>query len=70
MLEALQELLDREPFIPFRIMLTSGEGFQILNPHLVSMGQSMINVFFPKSDRFAILRSNQIASFETIEIAK
>jgi hypothetical protein len=69
MLEALKELLDRDPFVPFRITLTSGDGFEIGNPYLVSIGESVVNVFYPRSDRFAILRSNQIASFQALDAA-
>jgi hypothetical protein len=69
MLEALQEMLDREPFIPFRLTLTSGETFDVRNPYLVAMGQSVATVFHPRSDRFAILRLNQIASLDTLEPA-
>jgi hypothetical protein len=67
--EAILELLDREPFIPFRISLTSGEGFDVRNPHLVAVGESVIHVLFPKSDRFAILRWNQVASVQAIDAA-
>jgi hypothetical protein len=69
MKEELLELLRREPFVPLRIVLTSGEGFDILNPHLVAVGESMIHVMRPKSDRYVILRLNQIASIEVMEPA-
>ena len=67
--EAMLELLDREPFMPFRISLTSGEGFDVQNPHLVAVGESVIHVLFPKSDRFTILRWNQVASLQAIDQA-
>jgi hypothetical protein len=69
MMEALKELLDRDPFVPFTITLTSGERFQIRNPHLVALGETMISLFYPRSDWFAILRANQISSFESLESA-
>jgi len=69
MMEAILELLDREPFLPFRIMLTSGEGFEIRNPHLVAVGEAVLHVLQPKSDRFSILRLNQIASVSALEAA-
>ena len=58
------ELLNREPFEPFRIVLASGEGFEISNPNLVAMGESLLHIFFPNSDRYATLRLNQISSTE------
>jgi hypothetical protein len=69
MIETLKEMLDKEPFAPFRIVLTSGDGFEIRNPWLVAMGDSAVHVLYPKSDRFAILRVNQIAWLEALEPA-
>ena len=62
-------MLDRDPFTPFRITLTSGQSFEVVNPHLVALGQTQITVYHSKSDRFAILRLNQVASLEILEPA-
>ena len=62
MKEHLLELLHREPFQAFRIVLSSGEGFEITNPDLVAMGESLMHIFFPRSDRYVTLRLNQISS--------
>jgi hypothetical protein len=64
MLDSLRELLDRDPFVPFRIVLTSGKEYSITDPHLVALGQTQINVYEPRSDRYSILRLNQIASVD------
>lgn len=69
MLDSLRELLHKEPFIPFKIVLTSGQGFQIDNPDLVAVGETQITVYRPRSDQFAILRLNQVASLESLEPA-
>ncbi len=69
MIKQLHELLDSEPFVPFRIVLTSGKEYPISNPHLVAFGESQITVYTPKSDHWAILRLNQIASVETVQAA-
>jgi hypothetical protein len=69
MREHLIELLNHEPFVPFRIVLTSGEGYDVGNPNLAAVGESLIHVFFPRSDKYATLRMNQIASTETAETA-
>lgn len=50
-------------------MLTSGQGYDIQNPDLVALGQTQITVYQAKSDRFAILRLNQVASLEVLEAA-
>jgi hypothetical protein len=69
MRESIEEMLVKEPFSPFRIILTGGPGYDILNPHLVAMGQTQLTVYFPRSDRWAILRINQVASVEVLEAA-
>lgn len=69
MREILQDMLDRDPFQPFRIVLTSGDRYDILNPHLVALGQTQVTVYPPRSDRFLILRLNQVAAIEVVEAA-
>ena len=69
MREELIEHLERDPFIPFRIILTSGQGYDIMNPHLVAVGESLMHVMQPKSNRYAILRLNQVASLAVLETA-
>jgi hypothetical protein len=64
MLDDLKELLKKEPFSPFRIVLTSGSAHEVSSPYQVALGESIVNYFFPKSDRWAILRLNRFASFE------
>ena len=59
----LKELLARDPFTPFRIVLTSGSSYDVSSPFQVAVGQTQLNYYPPKSDRWAILRLNQIASF-------
>jgi hypothetical protein len=68
--EEILEHLRRDPFVPFRIVLTSGQGFDVINPGLVALGETTIHVMYPRSDRYAILRQNQIASFEILETAR
>jgi hypothetical protein len=67
MLDDLKELLGREPFTPFRIVLTSGSTYDVGSPLQVAVGKTQLNYYPPKSDRWAILRLNQIASFEVGE---
>ena len=65
----LTEHLRRDPFVPFRIVLTSGQGYDVTNSQLVAMGESLMHVMLPRSDRYAVLRLNQIASIELMETA-
>jgi hypothetical protein len=70
MREEILDHLNRDPFVGFRIMLTSGQSFDVTNPNLVAMGENVLHVMYPRSDRYAILRLNQIASLEILETAK
>ena len=38
MRDTLKEMLDRDPFRPFHIVLMSGDRYEVTNPHLVGMG--------------------------------
>ena len=69
MKEEILELLNRDPFVPFKIELMSGDRHQIDNPNLVAVGESTIHVMTPKSDRYVIIRLNQIVSTEVLEPA-
>ena len=64
MREEIIELLNRDPFVPFTIVTTSGREYAVANPHLVALGQSLLHVFFPKSDRSATLRITEVVSLE------
>lgn len=69
MKDEILELLDRDPFVPFAIVLTSGDRYEVTNPHLVAMGESVIYVVRARSNRYDILRLNQIAATEVLEPA-
>jgi hypothetical protein len=60
----LKALLARDPFISFTIVLTGGSAFVVDCPYQVAIGKSQINNYYPRSDRWAILRLNQIAAFD------
>ena len=66
MLDTIRELLGRDPFQPFRLVLTSGDRYQVRNPALVVLMQSQMFIAEPKSDRFHLLRMNQIAAVEAM----
>jgi hypothetical protein len=70
MVNDLKDYLDREPFSPFRIILTSGNTYEVTSPYQIAIGQTQLDYYFPRSDRKAVLRMNQIAAFEDSEPAK
>ena len=65
-LETIRELRVKEPFIPFRIVMTSGEGYVIENSELLAIGRSQLVYCLPRSDKTAHLRINQIAAVEEL----
>jgi hypothetical protein len=67
MMNDLKDFLDREPFSAFRIILTSGTSYEVTSPYQIAIGQTQLDYYFPKSDRKAVLRMNQIAAFENSE---
>jgi hypothetical protein len=69
MREHLLELLQRDPFTPFRVVLTNGKEYEIKNPHLIALGETEMTIYVPKSDRWAMLRLNQVASLESAQAA-
>jgi hypothetical protein len=69
MLDDLKEFLDREPFTAFRIVLASGDSYEVTTPYQVAIGRTQLDYYFPRSDRKAVLRPNQIAAFENTKEA-
>jgi len=69
-LERLEEFLRREPFIPFRIILTSGTHYDVTSPLMLAIGKSELSCYFPKSDRLAHARLTELAAIETLETAQ
>jgi hypothetical protein len=66
-LDAILELKTREPFVPFRILLTSGDRY------LIESGENLVEMkseyFYarPGGESFVFLRKNQIAAVERPE---
>jgi len=61
------ELLDRDPFEPFRICLSSGAAYDVVKPHMVALAKSRAFIAVPDSDRQALVPFLHIAALETME---
>jgi hypothetical protein len=62
--KAIHELMEKDPFVPFRIVMTSGKEFLIeRGGNLVEMRTEYFYAL-PGGDDFAFLRKNQIATVE------
>jgi hypothetical protein len=65
-LNTVRELRRREPFIPFRLVMSSGETYTVENTDLLAIGQSQLIYCVPHSDRVIYLRLNQLATVEDL----
>ena len=66
MRDEILEWLKRDPFVPFRITLSSGQGYDVRYPDLITVGRDIIQVAHPKSDFESVLRLVAVASLDII----
>ena len=66
MRDEILEWLDRDPFIPFRITLMSGQGYDVRFPDLINVGRDLVRIVHPKSDFESVLRLVAVASLDII----
>ena len=64
----LNDLLDRDPFVPFTIVVASGDRYKVTGPRQVAMGENVIVIVPPKSTH-VFFRKNQIVGVEVEEPA-
>jgi len=69
MIDQLKEFLARDPFQPFRIVTTSGHGYEVQSAHAVAIAESYLFYCYPHSDKSAHIRLNQILALETMQAA-
>jgi hypothetical protein len=62
----LHDLLDRRPFLPFTIVMSSGQRYEVTGLHQVAIGQTVVVLLRPGENSIH-LRSNQISSLEAPE---
>jgi len=62
-LDTIRDLKRREPFAPFRIVMSSGDGYLIEDPDALAIASSQLH-YYPRSSRSVHLRLNQISAVE------
>ena len=62
-INTIQELLRREPFVRFRIVLSSGDGYVIEGPYTLAMGDTTLH-YYPRNQSAVHMRVNQIVAVE------
>ena len=66
--EDIEELLNREPFLPFRLFLSDGETVDVHRPHSVAVGRNQLFVILP-DERWKWIPLPHVASVETLQAA-
>jgi hypothetical protein len=64
--DSIQEMLDQEPFEPFRVCLSSGVSYDVTNPHMVALMKSKVFIALPDSERWTFVSYLHIAALEAI----
>lgn len=66
-LDTIRDLIRKDPFVPFGIVMTSGDRCTIDNPEGLAVGGSQLHYYRHRSDKAVHLRLNQIAAVEESE---
>ena len=64
LLDDIEDLRTQSPFVPFVIVIASGDRYRIEAPENLVKMRSEFFYAFPGSDRFVLIRMNQIAAVE------
>lgn len=62
----IREMLDRYPFVPFRLVLSSGRHYEVHNPQMAVLLKSEIFVAFPDGDRWSLIPLLHLTAVETL----
>lgn len=64
--DEIRELLNRDPFEPFRFHLTRGDSYDIRDPNSVALGAKRVFIAFTDADRQAFFPYLHVAAIETL----
>ncbi len=62
----IERVLEREPFQPLRLRLTSGDAYETRNPGLATLLKTRLFVATPDSDDWVLIPLIHIAAIESI----
>jgi len=68
--ETIKDLLKKQPFVPFKVMLSNGEAFEVRHPEFVIVTKFGMVVAYPDSPRLSICSLLHIANIETMTAAQ
>jgi hypothetical protein len=66
----IREWLNRQPFEPFVLRMSSGEVHEVRHPECVALGKNRIAVSFPEQDRFVHLSLIHVNAIEATQATK
>ena len=65
----IKDRLRADPFVPFTVVMPSGERYPVHDPIVAAMGGTLLHIARPDADGFDVLNMRQIASVEVLEPA-
>jgi hypothetical protein len=65
--DTLKEMLDRNPFEPFRVITSSGEAYVVQNPGLATLMKSQIFIARPRFDRWTLVPLLHVWAVEKLD---
>ena len=68
--DEIKKLLERKPFVPFYISLTSGERYEVTERHQLAIGSGSTVALIHPREGITILRKNQIVAVDAPERAQ
>jgi hypothetical protein len=66
LLDAIRDLKHRDPFTPFRVVMSSGESYTVEHPDLLAMNENHLVYCLPRSNRVIYMRVAQIVTVDDI----
>jgi hypothetical protein len=64
-LDTIRDLKRREPYLPFNIVMASGDRYVIEDPDALAIGTSQLH-YYPRTGMGIHLRFNQITAVEAV----
>ena len=61
------KFIDADPFVPFVIVMASGDRYLIEDPDALAIAKSQLHYYPPRSSNAVHMRINQISSVEELE---
>ena len=61
----IREFLDRDSFVPFRLVLSSGREYDVIDPQMTVLMKSEIFIAFPDGEHSSLIPLLHVTSVET-----